>query len=67
MTVAQTKTIFKYLIWTAALAAVSVGLVYAFWMVLISMLYDDQTKMIISGTVGLVLFGFYWKLLSIDV
>lgn len=67
MSVVQTKTILKGLIWAAALAAVSFGLVYAFWSVLMNMIYEDQAGIIISGTIGFMLFGLYWKLLSIEI
>lgn len=65
MQVVQTKTIIKFLVWAAALTAVSFGIVYAFWSLLIGMLYDDQLHMLISGTIGLILFGMYWKILSL--
>jgi hypothetical protein len=65
--VAQTKRILKALLWAAALAAVSWGIVYAFWLVLMNLIYEDKGGIILSGTIGFILFGVYWKLLSIDL
>lgn len=63
MMVVQTKTAIKYLAWAAALSAVSIGMVYAFWSVLIFMLYDNQLMQGFSAAAGLVMFGLYWWLL----
>ena len=53
------KTILKCLLWSAALLAVAVAMVYGFWLVLIFMLFDYTLYMwlVIAGEVAMSQFS----------
>ncbi len=54
------KTAIKILLWTAALMAVSLGVIYGFWLILIFMLFDETLHMCLAIAGEFVLFSMYW-------
>jgi hypothetical protein len=57
------KTALKILVWTAALMAVSVGVIYGFWLILIFMLFDETLYMCLAIAGEFLLFSMYWWLI----
>lgn len=57
------KTAFKILAWTAALMAVTLGVVYCFWLILIFMLFQETLHMWLAIAGEFVLFSMYWWLI----
>lgn len=59
------KTLAKIIIWTVALMAVSVAVLYGFWLILIFMLFDETLYMWLSIAGELVLFSLYFWLVRL--
>lgn len=57
------KTLLKILVWTTALMAVSIGVIYGFWLVLIFMLFHETLYMWLAMAGEFVLFSMYWWLI----
>jgi len=56
------KTLAKIIIWTVALMAVTVAVMYGFWLVLIFMLFDETLFMWLAIAGEAVLFSLYFWL-----
>jgi hypothetical protein len=59
------KTLAKIIIWTIALMAVTVAVLYGFWLVLIFMLFDETLYMWLAIAGEVVLFSLYFWLVRI--
>ena len=59
------KNLFKCLAWAAVIIAISLAIVYGFWLILIFMLFEETVKMYasIAGTVVMVLV--WWKTIGL--
>jgi len=57
------KTVLKILAWTACLMAVTIGIVYGFWLVLIFMLFHETLHMWLAIAGVFALFSMYWWLI----
>ena len=56
------KSALKILIWSIALMAVTVGVIYGFWLVLIFMLFHETLYMWLAIAGEIALFSMYWWL-----
>lgn len=57
------KTAIKILVWSLALMAVSIGILYGFYLILIFMLFEETLHMWLAGVGTLFLFSVYWWLI----
>lgn len=57
-------TIIKYLVWTAAMLAVALAIVYGFYLILVFMLFESNLVWVAVGA-EIFLFWCYWKLCEI--
>lgn len=66
MRVANIKTnqMVKTLSWLAALAAVTIGIIWCFWLTLLYMIFEDPF-MYISIAGGILFFYIYWQIIRL--
>ena len=59
------KTILKCLLWSAALLAVAIAMVYGFWLILIFMLFDYTLYMWLAIAGEVILAVVWWWIVSL--